>query len=93
MTTLMDIAKRTTLLCELLVALNKAADDAGLPESVLFTGYMGSPTRAKITVTNDDGAQQFNIDPGAALSRVKTSVLVTFEDFLVALTGAINGPQ
>ncbi len=88
MTTIQDIAKRTTALFELLAALNKAADDAGLPESVLFTGYMGSLTRAKITVTNDDGAQRFSIDPGAALNRVRASVLVTFEDFLTALTGA-----
>lgn len=88
MTTIQDIAKRTTALFELLAALNKAADDAGLPESVCFTGYMGSLTRAKITVTNEDGAQQFSIDPGAALSRVKEARLGTFEDFLAALTGA-----
>jgi hypothetical protein len=88
MTTIQDIAKRTTALFELLAALNKAADDAGLPESVCFTGYMHTLTRAKITVTNEDGAQQLSIDPGAALSRVRTSVLVTFEDFLTALTGA-----
>ena len=88
MTTIQDIAKRTTALFELLAALNKAADDAGLPESVCFTGYMFNARIAAIRVTSDSEVGTFFVKPEDALSQVRGASLVTFEDFLAALTGA-----
>lgn len=88
MTTLMDIAKRTTALFELLAALNKAADDAGLPESVCFTGYMFNARISAIRVTSDSEVGTFFVKPEDALSQVRRASLVTFEGFLAALTGA-----
>lgn len=88
MTTIQDIAKRTTALFELLAALNKAADDAGLPESVSFTGYMFNARIAAIRVTSDSKVGTFFVKPEDALSQVRGASLVTFEDFVTALTGA-----